>query len=68
MTHGHHGTPTISFVCDDSHDTVKHLRAKGVIVKDEPENQGWGITVMLALSGGCDVMVYQLRHAVAIHA
>ena len=56
----------LSFMCDDINATVKDLRAKGVTVKGEPEDQGWGISVMLALPGGCDVMLYQPRHAVAI--
>ena len=63
---GNAGTHTISFMCDDITATVKDLKAKGVTVKSEPEDQGWGIAATLALPGGCDVMVYQPRHAVAI--
>jgi catechol 2,3-dioxygenase-like lactoylglutathione lyase family enzyme len=56
----------ISFMCDDIHATVQELRTKGVAVKGEPEDEGWGITVTVALPGGCDVMVYQPRHPLAI--
>ena len=63
---GNAGMHQISFMCDDIQATVKELTAKGVTVKGEPENQGWGIAVTLALPGGCDVMLYQPRHAVAI--
>jgi catechol 2,3-dioxygenase-like lactoylglutathione lyase family enzyme len=63
---GNAGTHHISFMCDDIHATVKDVKAKGVIVRGEPENQGWGIAVTLALPGGCDVMLYQPRHPLAI--
>jgi hypothetical protein len=56
----------VTFMCDDIHATAKELRAKGVTVKGDPEDEGWGITVMLALPGGCEVMLYQPRHPVAI--
>src|SRR5215216_7010784 len=52
----------ISFMCDDINTTANELRAKGVVVKGEPQDEGWGITVTLALPGGCDVMLYQPRH------
>ena len=56
----------ISFMCDDIKKTAAELKAKGVTVNGEPQDEGWGITVMLALPGGCDVMLYQPRHAMAI--
>jgi hypothetical protein len=55
----------ISLMCDDINDTVRELRGKGIVVKGEPQDQGWGITVMLALPGGAEVMLYQPRHPVA---
>ena len=62
------GTPhhELSFICDDINETVADLRARGVDVRGEPMNQGWGIAVMLALPGGLDVMLYEPRHATAI--
>lgn len=56
----------ITLMCDDIRKTVTELKAKGVTVKGDPEDEGWGITVMLALPGGCDVMLYQPRHPVAV--
>ena len=56
----------ITFMCDDIGRTAEDLRSKGVDVKGEPEDEGWGITVMLGLPGGCEVMLYEPRHPVAI--
>jgi catechol 2,3-dioxygenase-like lactoylglutathione lyase family enzyme len=55
-----------SLMCDDIRATIGELRAKGVTVKGEPEDEGWGVTVMLGLPGGLEVMLYQPRHPVAI--
>jgi catechol 2,3-dioxygenase-like lactoylglutathione lyase family enzyme len=56
----------ITLMCDDIGETLVELRAKGVQVQGEPEDEGWGITVMLELPGGVSVMLYEPRHAVAI--
>jgi catechol 2,3-dioxygenase-like lactoylglutathione lyase family enzyme len=56
----------VTFMCDDIRATVRELRAKGLNVKSEPEDEGWGISVMVALPGGVEVMVYEPRHPVAI--
>ena len=56
----------ISFMCDDINSTIADLRQKGVDVVGEPADEGWGITVMLNLPGGCQVMLYEPRHEVAI--
>jgi catechol 2,3-dioxygenase-like lactoylglutathione lyase family enzyme len=56
----------LSFMCDDIHATIRDLRAKGVEVKGEPEDEGFGITVMLGLPGQVEVMLYEPRHAMAI--
>ena len=58
----------LSFMCDDIHATVRDLRAKGIDVRGEPRDEGYGITVMLALPGGVEVMLYEPRHPVAIAA
>jgi predicted enzyme related to lactoylglutathione lyase len=55
-----------TLMCDDIHATIRELRAKGVAVKGKPEDEGWGVTVMLGLPGGVEVMLYEPRHAVAI--
>ena len=56
----------LSFMCDDIHATSRDLRAKGIDVRGEPQDEGWGITVMLGLPGGVDVMLYEPRHPLAI--
>ena len=55
----------ISFMCDDINKTIAELRAKGVSVAGEPKDEGYGITTMLNLPGGCDVMLYEPRHPIA---
>jgi len=56
----------LTFMCDDIQATIRELRAKGVEVKGEPEDEDYGITVMLGLPGGVEVMLYEPRHPVAI--
>ena len=56
----------ISLMCDDIRKTVAELRGKGVEIKGEPEDEGFGVTVMLGLPGGVEVMLYEPRHPVAI--
>lgn len=55
----------ISFMCDDISKTIAELRAKGVNVVGEPTDEGYGITTMLHLPGGCEVMLYEPRHPIA---
>lgn len=57
-----------SLMCDDINVTIRELRGKGIKVNGEPEDEGWGITVMMSLPGGVEVMLYQPRHPVAIKA
>jgi predicted enzyme related to lactoylglutathione lyase len=54
-----------SLMCDDIHATVRELRARGIQVKGEPEDEGWGISVMTVLPGGVEVQVYEAHHPVA---
>lgn len=56
----------LTFMCDDIEATIEELRTKGVEVKGEPEDEGFGITVMLGLPGGVEVLLYEPRHPVAI--
>jgi hypothetical protein len=55
----------MSFMCDDINKTIAELRAKGVNVVGEPKDEGYGITTMLHLPGGCEVMLYEPRHPIA---
>lgn len=58
----------ITFMCDDIRHTIRDLRAKGVEINGEPQDEGFGITAMLNLPGGVEVMLYQPRHPMAIRA
>ena len=53
----------ISFMCDDLAATVAELRAKGVEVRGEPEDRGFGVVTMIVLPGGVEVMLYEPKHA-----
>lgn len=53
------------FICDDVAGTVTQLRARGVEVRGELEDRGWGIATTLVLPGGVEVLIYEPRHPVA---
>jgi len=55
----------ITFMCDDIDKTIAELRAKGVTIQGEPRDEGYGIVTTLNLPGGCDVQLYEPRHAIA---
>ena len=56
----------LALMCADIGATIGKLRSKGVEVRGEPEDEGWGITTMLVLPGGLEVMLYEPRHRTAI--
>ena len=56
----------LSFMCDDIVKTIAELKAKGVNVVGEPVDEGYGITIDLALPGGVTVMLYEPRHPTEI--
>jgi len=56
----------VSLMCDDIESTIRDLRARGVEVKGSPVVEEYGVTVMLGLPGGVEVMLYEPRHATAI--
>ncbi|HXE81232.1 MAG TPA: VOC family protein [Vicinamibacterales bacterium] len=47
----------LTLMCDDINATIRDLRAKGIEVKGLPEDEDYGITVMLGLPGGLEVML-----------
>ena len=55
-----------TLMCDDIRATVGELKAKGIRIAGDPEDRGWGITVMMILPGDLEVMLYEPRHPVAI--
>ncbi|HEX2047771.1 MAG TPA: VOC family protein [Acidimicrobiales bacterium] len=56
----------LSLMCDDIRATIAELREKGVEIRGEPEDEGWGVTSTIVLPGGLDVMLYEPRHPTAI--
>ena len=56
----------LTLMCDDVASTVEELRSKGVEVRGEAVDEGWGVTTTLLLPGGVDVMLYEPRHPTAI--
>jgi hypothetical protein len=54
-----------SLMCDDINRTISELRGQGIVIEGEPQDEGWGITVMIDLPGGLKVMLYEPRHPVA---
>jgi catechol 2,3-dioxygenase-like lactoylglutathione lyase family enzyme len=56
----------LSLMCDDIRATVTELRAKGVEIRGEPEDKGFGIGVTVVLPGGVEVLLYEPRHATAL--
>ena len=46
--------------------TVAELRAKGVEIRGEPEDKGFGIGVPIVLPGGVEMLLYEPRHATAL--
>ncbi len=65
-THGSGVRHQLTLMCDDVNATADELRGKaGVEVRGEPLDEGWGVTVMLGLPGGVEVMLYEPRHPVA---
>jgi catechol 2,3-dioxygenase-like lactoylglutathione lyase family enzyme len=56
----------LSFMCDDLDATIEDLRAKGIEIRGEPADRGFGIVVEMVLPGGVVVNLYEPRHPVAI--
>jgi predicted enzyme related to lactoylglutathione lyase len=56
----------LSFICDDIQATIADLRSKGIVVRGEPQDEGFGITTTVVLPGDLEVMLYEPRHRTAI--
>ncbi len=55
----------LSLMCDDLASTVAELRAKGVDVSDEVENQGYGMVTSIQVPSAGSMLLYQPRHPLA---
>jgi catechol 2,3-dioxygenase-like lactoylglutathione lyase family enzyme len=56
-------THELSFMCEDITATVAELRAKGIEIRGEPEDRGYGIVTKIVLPGGVEIDLYEPRHA-----
>jgi predicted enzyme related to lactoylglutathione lyase len=56
----------LTLMCDDITSTIQELSSKGVEVRGEPEDEGFGITTTIVLPGGLELMLYEPRHRTAI--
>ena len=56
----------LTLMCDDITATIDELRNKGVEIRGEPEDEGWGITTTIVLPGELELMLYEPRHRTAI--
>jgi hypothetical protein len=56
----------LSFMCDDIGTTTSELGARGVELRGEPQDMGFGIGVTMVLPGEVEVLLYQPRHRTAI--
>jgi len=52
----------VTLMCRDIGSTVAELRGKGVEVRGEPQDQGFGIVATIVLPGGVDVLLYEPKH------
>lgn len=59
-------THELTLMCDDIHATVAELEARGIDVRGEPEDKGFGIATTIVLAGGVEVMLYEPRHETAL--
>ncbi|SFL91525.1 VOC family protein [Geodermatophilus ruber] len=54
-----------SLMCDDIEATVADLRARGVEVRDEVQDQGFGLVTSVRVPGAGWLLLYQPRHGLA---
>lgn len=56
----------LTLMCDDISATIEELRGKGIEVRGDAEDEGYGITTTLVLPGDLEIMLYEPRHRTAI--
>jgi catechol 2,3-dioxygenase-like lactoylglutathione lyase family enzyme len=54
-----------SMMCDDIETTIAELQAKGVVVKPDINDQGFGLVTSFEIPGAGWMMLYQPRHDLA---
>jgi hypothetical protein len=56
----------LTLMCDDLEATAAELRSKGLEIRGEPQQAGFGLLVTLVLPGGVEVLLYEPRHPTAL--
>jgi catechol 2,3-dioxygenase-like lactoylglutathione lyase family enzyme len=56
----------LCLMCDDVGATVAELCERGMEVRGEPEDLGFGVGTRIVLPGGVEVLLYEPRHPTAI--
>ena len=59
---GHTGTHSISFYCDDIHQTVADLKARGVEFTGDVVDAGYGFTTSFRAPGDFTIDLYQPKY------
>ena len=54
-------------MCDDIAGTTATLAAKGVEIRGEPVDRGWGLATTVVLPGGVEILLYEPRHPTPEH-
>ena len=64
------GVPRVELylLARDLHATLAALRAKGVEIAREPQEQRWGVVAALRLPDGSELPIYQPKHASVLDA
>ena len=55
----------VSLMCTDLPGTMEDLKSRGIEFIGEPQDEGFGVTVMMQLPG-VEVMLYEPRHPTAV--
>ena len=56
------GRAELYLMCEDIHETLAGLRARGVEVTGEVSDRGWGLVAAIRLPDGTDFPIYEPRH------
>ena len=53
---------SISFYCDDIHETVEAMRSRGVEFSSSITDEGWGLLTHIRMPGNLEVELYQPKY------
>jgi catechol 2,3-dioxygenase-like lactoylglutathione lyase family enzyme len=56
----------LSLICDDVQAAAAQLESRGIELRGEPADLGFGTGVTLVLPGGVEVLLYEPRHPTAL--